>query len=92
MLKNFYLSSNADDVVSKTVEHYVLTTLSIAQQWGVMATLMASVMLWGISHIYKVRKNVKMKQVFNFWSIGMAFLAIVFSIVPYIIMHFMEQK
>lgn len=92
MFNQFFLASNSDDAINKTVEHYVLLSLSIAQKWGVLATVMAALMLWGIGNIFKVRKNVKMKQTFNFWSIGMAFLAVVFTITPYFLMYFMEQK
>ncbi|MDQ0896382.1 MULTISPECIES: hypothetical protein [unclassified Paenibacillus] len=92
MFNHFLLASTSDDAINKTVEHYVLLSLSVGQKWGVLATVMAALMLWGISHIFKVRKNVKMKQTFNFWSIGMGFLAVVFTIAPYFVMHFMEQK
>lgn len=92
MLDHFILASTSDDAINKTVEHYVLLSLSIGQKWGVLATVMAALMLWGFSQIYKVRKNVKMKQTFNFWSIGMVVLAVIFTIAPYFVMHFMEQQ
>lgn len=92
MFNHFFFLSSSDAAINETVEHYVLLSLSIAQKWGVIATVMAAIMLWGMGNIFKVRKNVKMKQTFNFWSIGMSFLAVVFTIAPYFLMHFMESK
>jgi hypothetical protein len=72
-------------------QQYVLIAISVTQKWGLLATGMACLMLWVIGFLFKVRKNVKLKQTFNFWSFGLALLFVLISIMPYIILHFLEQ-
>jgi hypothetical protein len=75
----------------KAGDQYLLAAITVTQKWGLLATGMACFMLWVTGFLFKVRKNVKMKQTFNFWSFGMALLFVLISILPYIILHFLEQ-
>ncbi|RJG21377.1 hypothetical protein [Paenibacillus thiaminolyticus] len=85
--------SDGDDMLPalptpEAIEDWMFSGLAILQKYGVLLTLILSLMFLIFNRLAKAKKN---PQVARFWSLlawGMIFLTILFSILPYMILHF----
>jgi hypothetical protein len=71
-------------------EHVTLSILSFLQEYGILYAFMGVLFCLGLRLLFKIKKNPKMQQRFMLFSMGCAFLWVMFTFAPYIIMHYLQ--
>ncbi len=69
-------------------EAFFLEFLSYTQQWGVLVCIVAALLCFVVSKVFKVKKNPKSQRNWRFFSYGFVFIAVVFAFLPYIALRF----
>jgi predicted membrane channel-forming protein YqfA (hemolysin III family) len=69
-------------------ESFFLEMLSYVQQWGVLACLVAAILCFVVSKLFKIKKNPQSQRIWRFYSYGFVVIAIIFAFLPYIALRF----
>jgi predicted membrane channel-forming protein YqfA (hemolysin III family) len=69
-------------------ESFFLEFVSYVQQWGVLFCIVAALLCFIVSKLFKVKKNPKSQRIWRFYSFGFVFIAIIFAFLPYIALRF----
>ena len=83
--------SNWDVFSTEFWENSTLSLLSWLQETGVLLSLIFCGICLVLRLIYKARKNVRLQQFWFYTALGMGFLWIFFTFLPYFVLHYMEN-
>lgn len=89
MVFSIYLSIIGEDI-GKQSEELLLAGLSLAQKYIVLLTIIVLIICAIFRHLAKIKKNTRVQNYFLTLGIGMFFLCILFTFLPYIVLNNME--
>ena len=69
-------------------ESFFLEFVSFVQQWGVLTCVVAALLCFIVSKLFKVKKNPMSQRIWRFYSYGFIVIAVICAFLPYIALRF----